>query len=75
MSDTNILAYPGVDAAAKACGTRPFHIRQAIKAGKINPRRVGLRSLILKSEVEAWLLSQPAPHKRTPKAGEKIDAS
>jgi hypothetical protein len=74
MTEQNTaIAYRGVDGAATATGTTPAQIRDAVRLGFLNPKRVGLATIFLRSELEAWLQSRPAPHNRRPKR-EKTDA-
>jgi len=57
-----------VNAAASACGVRPYHIRRAIAEYVLIPRAWGRRSIILRSELVAYL--EQLPRTKTPKRKE-----
>lgn len=57
------LAYTKTEAAAAcSCGIR--HIRQAMASGALPSKRIGIKTVLLKSDLEKWLASRPAQHKR-----------
>lgn len=50
------VAYSPTRAAA-ATGLRPERITRAVREGHLHAVRVGTKTLILRSQLEAWLLS------------------
>ena len=72
-TDNAAISYRGVDAVAAATGLRPFHIRDATQRGFLKPKRIGLATIYLRSEIEEWLAAMPAPHSRR-SIREKTDA-
>jgi excisionase family DNA binding protein len=56
MSD--ILAYP-IDEAAKAAGVTRERLYQAVRANELTARKAGRSTLVLRSDLETWLLSLP----------------
>lgn len=52
----DVVAYSPTRAAA-ATGLRPEKIQAAIRDGSLRAVRVGVKTLILRSSLEAWLLS------------------
>lgn len=52
------LAYTIAEAAA-ALSVRVFHVRKAIRAYEITPRRVGRLSVLARDDLLAWINRQP----------------
>lgn len=49
--------------AANASGLRQERIAAAVRNGELRAVRVGVKTKILRSDLEAWLLSHPSPTK------------
>jgi hypothetical protein len=65
------LGFSVID-AAKALGVRVWHLRCAIQRGELTPHAIGVRSVLLKSDLEAWVRSRPAtPKKSKTKSGDR----
>lgn len=53
-------------ATATALGIRPDQVAKAIADKLLRVRRIGVRTRILTSDIEKWVLSWPEPTKRGP---------
>jgi excisionase family DNA binding protein len=51
--------------AAASTGLRQERISAAVRAGEIRAVRVGVKTLILKSELERWLMSHAPASRRS----------
>lgn len=58
MSDTEPLAYT-VERALSACGIGRTKFYEEIAAGRLKARKVGGRTLVLASDLRAWLEALP----------------
>lgn len=57
-SDTDVLAYT-LDQSCRIAGVGKTSIYQAIADGELTARKYGRRTLIMRTDLEAWLRSLP----------------
>ena len=59
-----MIAYTVAKAAA-ACCMRPERIQEAVRLGYLQTHKIGTKSLILASQLEAWVASHPPAFRGT----------
>jgi excisionase family DNA binding protein len=63
VPDSHFLSF-SLKQAAAVTGVAVWHLRTAIWDGKLTAHMAGKKQIVLRTDLERWLASQPVVHRR-----------